>query len=332
MASHLAPAPSPGPRRGARTKGRPRRGRGVAPLVAAFVLLIIGGTFLLGPTVSAVIGQREVEQTVGQYQREVRDSSDGGSAGDGTEFRSKDDDPTYQKLVAYNEAVCEGTGDQINDPFAFSGDDLAELGLPDGIIGSIDIPSMGMTLPLYLGATEENMMKGATVIAGTSMPIGGPSSNCVIAAHRGIRGLWSGPQMFRDIELVQVGDTVTITTPWDVLTYRACEIRLISPDDVDALAIQDGRDLVTLFTCHPYGAHTQRYLVYCERVDNAEAQQSPGVVERAVRAFLPAPAEDSPSLTVEFVLRLVGLVLLVVTTVVLVVMLVRRLRAPRRGG
>lgn len=319
MARHLAEAPS---------RGAGRR-RGVAPLVVALALLVMGGGLLLAPTVSAVIEQRQaVENAEGYREQVVSDGTSGDASGE-TEFRPKDDDPTYQKLVAYNEAVREGTGDQINDPFAFSGDDLAELGLPDGIIGSVDIPSLGETLPLYLGSTYDNMAHGATVIAGTSMPIGGASSNCVIAAHR---GAWYGLQMFRDIELMQIGDTLTITTPWDVLTYRACEIRVIDPSDVDAVRVQEGRDLVTLFTCHPYGQHTQRYLVYCERVDNAEAQRSPGAAERVVRAFLPAPAEDSPSLTVEFVLRLVGLALLAVTTVVLVVVLVRRLRAARRGG
>lgn len=138
--------------------------------------------------------------------------------------------------------------------------------------------------------------------------------------------------MFRDIELLEVGDTLTITTRWDTLTYRVFETRAIAPDDVGALAVREGRDLVTLFTCHPYGQHTQRYLVYCERVDNAEAQESAGLVDRVMRAYLPAASEDSPSLTVELVLRVAGLVALVAIAVALVAVVVRRLRARRRTG
>ena len=312
MARHLAQ----GPRR------RRRRG-GVGTIVAALVLLVLGGALLLMPGVTAVLDQVRVERTV-EESRVATDEDAGDQAAP-----DPADDPTYQALEAYNERVREGTGDKVNDPFAFSADDLAAIGLPDGIVGTLDIPKMGVTLPLYLGSTYEHMASGATVIAGTSMPIGGESSNCVIAAHRGV---WRGLQMFRDIELLEVGDTLTITTRWDTLTYRVFETRVIEPDDVDALAVQEGRDLVTLFTCHPYGQHTHRYLVYCERVDNAEAQESPGLVERAMRAYLPAPAEGSPELTAEFVLRAAGLVALLVIAVALVVTLVRRVRGARRGG
>ena len=291
--------------------------------MAALVLLLAGGALLLMPGVTAVIDQVRVERTV-EESRVATDADAGDQAAP-----DPADDPTYQALEAYNERVREGTGDKVNDPFAFSADDLAAIGLPDGIVGTLDIPKMGVTLPLYLGSTYENMASGATVIAGTSMPIGGASSNCVIAAHRGV---WRGLQMFRDIELLEVGDTLTITTKWDTLTYRVYETRVIDPDDAGALAVQEGRDLVTLFTCHPYGQHTHRYLVYCERVDNDEAQRSPGLVERAVRAYLPAPSEGSPELTAEFVLRVAGLVALAAIAVALAVTLVRRVRGARRGG
>lgn len=321
VARHLAPK-TPGPEGSRRARG------GVAPLVAALVLLAMGAFLLLAPSVSAVIEQGRVEQAVEESRGSVTVSDDedpsvgvGNDGGDA--FRPKEGDPTYEALVDYSERVREGTGDKVNDPFAFSGDELAAMGLPDGIVGSIDIPAMGVTLPIYLGATEANMELGAAVVAGTSMPVGGESSNCVIAAHRGV---WHGVQMFRDIELLEVGDTLTVTTAWDELTYRVCEICVIEPDDVDALAVQEGRDLVTLFTCHPYAVSTQRYLVYCERVENGEAQASPGAVERVVAAFLPAESTGSPALEVERWLRIGGLALLVVVLVLLVATIVRRVR------
>lgn len=81
-------------------------------------------------------------------------------------------DATYQQLAAYNERVRTGKGGAVNDPFAFDSDALAALGLPDGIVGKIDIPAMGVTIPLYLGATEVHMVDGAGVVAGTSAPLG----------------------------------------------------------------------------------------------------------------------------------------------------------------
>ena len=98
----------------------------------------------------------------------------------------------------------------------------------------------------------------------TSLPIGGIDTNCVIAGHRG----YSGASYFRYIEKLSVGDSVTITNLWESLHYRVSEIKIIDPYDVDEILIQEGRELITLLTCHPYASGgRQRYVVYCERVD-----------------------------------------------------------------
>ena len=97
----------------------------------------------------------------------------------------------------------------------------------------------------------------------TSIPIGGENTNAVIAGHRG----WNGYKYFQDIEQLQAGDLVYIRNIWEELTYRVTEIRIISPDDVAAILIQPGKDMVTLMTCHPPNTGGRyRYLVYCERV------------------------------------------------------------------
>ena len=328
MASHLAEPERPS------AKGKAPSGRRhLISVSIALVLLVIGAAMLAFPAISAVTAQEDVIQQVREYGAgqvawdEMGESSDADDSEQ--EFRPKEGDPIYEALVEYNERVREGEGDLINDPFATEGGGISALGVPDGLIGTIEVPSMSVTLPLYLGSTTENLSRGATVVAGTSMPIGGESTNCAIAAHRG--GIWSGFQMFRDIEEMKEGDTVTVTTPWERLTYQVVGIAVVDPSDVESLEIQEGRDMLTLLTCHPYLVSSHRYLVYCERVDNADAQESPGVVERAVAALLPAPAEDSPSSTMEFWLKVVGFaiagVAIVVLTVDLVRTLVRRVRA-----
>lgn len=327
VASHLAE-----PERPSAKKGGSAGGHHLASVSIALVLLIIGAAMLVYPAFSAVMAQEDVirqvrEYGAGQAVWDEAESSDGEGASD-QEFRPKEDDPIYEALVEYNERVREGEGDLINDPFATEGGGISALGVPEGLIGTLEVPSMSVTLPLYLGATADNLSRGATVIAGTSMPIGGESTNCAIAAHRG--GIWSGFQMFRDIEEMKEGDTVTVTTPWERLTYQAVGIAVVDPSDVESLGIQQGRDMLTLLTCHPYGVSSDRYLVYCERVDNADAQESPGVLERAIAALLPAPAEDSPSSTIEFWLKVVGLAIVGVVIVVLAVDLVRTLVARSR--
>ena len=121
-------------------------------------------------------------------------------------------------------------------------------------------------LSLYLGATYKHMADGAAHLSQTSLPIGGENTNCVIAGHRG----YNGASYFRYIEKLKVGDVVSITNLWETLTYRVAEIKIIDPHEVKEILIQDGRDLVTLLTCHPYASGgRQRYVVYCERIETA---------------------------------------------------------------
>lgn len=141
--------------------------------------------------------------------------------------------------------------------------DLTEYGLSNQVFGVIQIPKMELEMPLYLGASDENMSNGAAVLAQTSIPIGGENSNSVIAGHRS----WNGYKYFLDIELLEAGDLVYITNLWGTLTYRVTEIQIINPNEINAILIRPGKDMITLLTCHPYGSGgLYRYLVFCERV------------------------------------------------------------------
>ncbi len=153
----------------------------------------------------------------------------------------------------------------LNDPFAYeeASFDLTEYGIDDGIFGYIEIPEIDLTLPIYLGANKANMKKGAAHLSYSSMPIGGESTNTVLAAHRGI----IGKIYFDNIVYLEEGDDVYITNFWETLHYRVVDIEVISPYDIDKCYIQEGRDLVTLLTCHPYGYTTYRYKVVCERAE-----------------------------------------------------------------
>ena len=141
--------------------------------------------------------------------------------------------------------------------------DLTTHGVADEIIGVLEIPAMELIMPVYLGASDAHLAAGAAVLGNTSAPIGGDNTNCVIAGHRG----WRGADYFRHIDRLQVGDTVQVTSLWETLTYTVADIQIIQPHEVDKIKIQQGRDLLTLVTCHPYASGgRQRYVVYCERV------------------------------------------------------------------
>ena len=142
---------------------------------------------------------------------------------------------------------------------------LLAYGIDDEIIGVLEIPAMELTMPIYLGASDVHLAAGAAVLGNTSAPIGGANTNCVIAGHRG----WRGADYFRHIDKLTVGDEVVITNLWKTLTYTVADIQIIQPHEVEKIKIQQGRDLLTLLTCHPYASGgKQRYVIYCERTEN----------------------------------------------------------------
>lgn len=175
-----------------------------------------------------------------------------------------------EAMAEYNLQLAQDqSGLDSVDSYEEPGLNLEDYGLEeDDVVGYVEIPAMEVAIPLYLGASKSNMNNGAVVLGQTSMPIGGSSTNCVIAAHRG----WNNMALFRDIEVLQEGDLVYLVNLWETLTYRVIKTSIIWPDEVEAVTIQPGQDMVTLLTCHPYTANTYRYLVYCQRVAEPEQQ------------------------------------------------------------
>ncbi|MCD7746318.1 MAG: class C sortase [Lachnospiraceae bacterium] len=173
----------------------------------------------------------------------------------------------YKRMKEYNEDLAEN-GQELVDAWSYAQEpiDLEGMITEDGAVGYIQIPAMDVTLPLYIGASADNLSKGAAVLGETSMPIGGESTNCVIAGHRG----YSGRPYFREIEKLQAGDAVYVTNPWETMTYIVEEICIVNPDEVESILIVSGRDQITLLTCHPYMSHGKyRYVVICGRADGA---------------------------------------------------------------
>ena len=167
-------------------------------------------------------------------------------------------------MKAYNEAIFREGQEGLSNPTAYekSSFRLSDYGLETEVFGVLSIPRLSLEMPIYLGASKQNMANGAAIMGQTSLPIGSSNTNCVLAGHRG----WNGAAYFLYINQLEPGDTVTITNLWETLNYKVSEVRVISPNDVDAIHIQPNRELLTLLTCHPPASGgKQRYLVFCER-------------------------------------------------------------------
>ena len=135
-----------------------------------------------------------------------------------------------------------------------------------GIMGYIDIPKINITLPIYHGTDEAVLQVAIGHLTGTSLPVGGESTHCIVSGHRGL----PSARLFTDIDKLVDGDTFTMTVLNRTVTYQVDQIRIVEPTDLSDLQIEKGKDLCTLVTCTPYGINTHRLLVRGHRVANAQ--------------------------------------------------------------
>lgn len=166
----------------------------------------------------------------------------------------------------YNESLVGGTQLDVSDPFIAlqkeARDEYARMLEVEEMIGSISIPKIDVDLPIYAGTSEDILQRGAGHLEGSSLPVGGKSTRAVITAHRGL------PQarLFTELDKLKKNDVFYITNIKETLAYKVESIQVIEPDEVSALSIQEGRDLVTLLSCTPYMINSHRLLVTGHRI------------------------------------------------------------------
>lgn len=234
-----------------------------------YLILFSGIAIMAFPYIRGAIMDRKATRTAEDFLSRViidpyKDSDIVISFTDPTE-ELREHPELWEAMVAYNEAIyAEGQRGIVNlQSFETPAFFLRDYGLEDEVFGVISIPAIELSMPIYLGANRENMAIGAAAMTETSLPIGTPNSNAVICGHRG----WNGASYFLHIDKIQIGDTVTITNLWEELEYKVVGTRIITPYDLDSIKIQDGKEMITLLSCHPVASGgKQRYLVFCERM------------------------------------------------------------------
>lgn len=221
--------------------------------IIAIIFIFIGITLFCFPYISNYVYEQDVEKDKEDFIVKI-------SKEENVDILQK----LYEELQRRNEELYVTKQENLVDPFSYEQPtiDLTEYGIKDNIIGYIHIQKMEIELPILLGANSVNMKKGAVHLTETSYPIGGENTNSVIAAHRG----YGKAELFRHIEKLEKGDKIYIQNIREQLEYEVYEIKLVTPDDVRELAIQEGKDIITLITCHPYRVNTQRYIVKAQRV------------------------------------------------------------------
>ena len=145
-----------------------------------------------------------------------------------------------------------------------------------GVMAYVDIPKINVYLPVQHGTDADTLEKSVGHVAGTSLPVGGSSTHAVLSAHSGM----ASSKLFSDIDQLAEGDTFYIHVLGEVLAYKVDTINTVLPTDTSLLQIEDGKDLVTLVTCTPFGVNTHRLLVRGHRVPYTPEQETTAAAEK----------------------------------------------------
>ncbi|GAA6395426.1 hypothetical protein I4300191C4_00830 [Solibaculum mannosilyticum] len=240
-----------------------------------------------------------------------------------SEFSGQQLAEEWEKAVVYNENL---TGDPVHDPFVMgSGYVIPEnyeetLNLNgDGVMCYLEIPKIGVNLPVYHGASEEVLEKGAGHLEATTLPIGGQGRHSVISAHRGL----PSAELFTRLDEMEAGDVFYIHVLDQTLAYEVDQIETILPEELEKLAAEDGKDLVTLLTCTPYAVNTHRLLVRGSRTEYVQPD------EEAMQDSVEKPLFEGVDVWYYYLGIAIGLAVLGVGITAIVI--VRKRRKKRMG-
>lgn len=270
-------------------KERPMKKHGTT--IVLLIVLIAGLSLVLYPPLSNWWNSKVQARAVASYVEAVADI----------------DEEQYARLWEdarnYNNSLSVG-----NDAYVLTKEqkenynNLLDIG-GLGIMGYIEIPSIGATLPIYHGTDESLLQVAIGHLEWTSLPVGGENSHSVISGHRGL----PSARLFTDLDKLVEGDIFMIRVLDEVLTYEVDQILIVEPHETEALQIVEGEDLCTLITCTPYGVNSHRLLVRGHRVANQEVADTVRVTANAmqIEPIIVAPILAIPMLLVLLIVLLI---------------------------
>ena len=256
------------------------------------LLLLIGLSLILYPSVSDYWNSFHQTRAIARYAEMVAD------------IDNEIYDAVWQSAAAYNERLAEiGVQWELTEEQREAY--IRELDVTGtGIMGYIEIQKINCFLPIYHSTEDAVLQIAIGHLEGSSLPVGGESSHCILSGHRGL----PSARLFTDIDQLAEGDTFVLRTLDEMLTYQVDQIRIVLPYELDDLKIEPGRDYCTLVTCTPYGVNSHRLLVRGHRVDNAPDAQKIRVTGDAfmIDSLVVAPLVALPMLLMLLIVLLVS--------------------------
>ena len=254
------------------------------------LVLLAGLSLLLYPSVSDYWNSFHQTQAIASYAENV-------ATLDQARY-----DALWEEAKAYNASLLgRSNAYLLSEAQRAQYDELLDVsGL--GVMGYIEIPSIGCSLPIYHGTEESVLQIAVGHLDWTSLPVGGASTHCVLSGHRGL----PSAKLFTNLDKLVEGDVFMLRVLDEVLTYEVDQILIVEPQDVAALQIVEGKDYCTLVTCTPYGVNTHRLLVRGQRIENIEEAKAVRITADAIQIepLLVAPIVAIPMLLLLLILLL----------------------------
>ena len=223
--------------------------------IILLVSFFIGLSVLLYPAISSYWNSKTQSEAIVDYESML------------SQYKPEDYTAIFAEADAYNKQLA-----QLNEPL------VEHNRLPDynsilnvggtGMMGYITVPKISQELPVYHGTSDGVLSVAVGHLQGTSLPVGGENTHCVVSAHRGL----PTAVLFTHLDRMEIGDIFYFTILDRTITYEVDQIRIVEPDDASLIQIKDGKDYCTLLTCTPYGINTQRLLVRGHQIDASQTR------------------------------------------------------------
>lgn len=236
------------------------------PTIILCIILLAGVCIMAYPTVSDLWNARHATRSIASYIEQV----------DNTSQAMKEE--LLQEADDYNRTLDLGVHFKLDEEAYARYESVLDI-TGTGIMGYVQSPSIHVNLPVYHGTDEAVLQIAAGHIAGSSLPTGGAGTHAVISGHRGL----PSARLFTDLDRLVEGDIFMVTVLDRVCTYQIDQIHIVFPEEIADLAIEEGKDYMTLVTCTPYGINTHRMLIRGHRIGTPESGGSVIVTAEAVR-------------------------------------------------
>lgn len=217
---------------------------------------------LLYPLVGELLSEKYHSDVETTYTEAIADTDD-------AELTAQREAAEQYNAMLSGAAIAEGGASA--PPLAY-----AQQLTVGGVMAYVDIPKINVYLPVQHGTEADTLEKSVGHVVGTSLPVGGGSTHAVLSAHSGM----ASSKLFSDIDQLTEGDVFYIHVLGDTLAYEVDSIHTVLPTDTSLLQIEDGKDLVTLVTCTPFGVNTHRLLVRGHRVPYTPKQEATAAAEK----------------------------------------------------